>query len=119
MRINLTHAEIERHAYMNGDGLVAMLAENAADIETIEADFEQRLTDAFEAGKLEASEAELIAEIESLNVRLKNLGESLMRAHSLLDSTNAWLTGPNCKNAKGRDTFRKALRSDQLRIGRS
>jgi hypothetical protein len=111
--------EIERRAYIDGDGLVAMLAENAADIETIEADFEQRLADKFEEGKLEASDAELLAEIESLKGQLEAVRASLARTHSLLDATNAWLTGPNCKNAKGRDMFRKTLRSDQLRIGRS
>jgi hypothetical protein len=115
----MTYDEIERLAYIQGDGQVAMLAANAADVEDIEADFEERLSDKFEEGKLDASDAELLAEIESLKGRLKNVGESLMRAHSLLDSTNAWLTGPNCKNAKGRDMFRKALRSDQIRIGRS
>jgi len=119
MRLNLTHAEIERHAYIKGDVDMANYAALAGEAEAELDGIDERLTDSFEEGKLEASDAELLAEIDLLNGRLKNLGDSLMRAHSLLDSTNAWLTGPNCKNAKGRDMFRKALRSDQLRIGRS
>jgi aminoglycoside phosphotransferase (APT) family kinase protein len=93
----------------------ALAGEAEAELDGID----ERLTDSFEEGKLEASDAELLAEIESLKGQLEAVRASLARTHSLLDATNAWLTGPNCKNAKGRDMFRKALRSDQLRIGRS
>jgi hypothetical protein len=119
MRINLTHAEVERNAYIEGDVDMAKFAALTDDLEDEVLTFDERLDEKFDEGKLEASDAELVAEIKSLKADRDRVQIALNKAHMLIDASCNWLSSDKCKTVKSRDDFRKSLRADQLRVGRS
>jgi hypothetical protein len=110
--LHLTHDEIERRAFLAGDGLIASLAETAHDLQQENFDYANSQdilkTQAFEAGKLEGLGEDVQAAMTSLNAQVSSLQQQLTKATDLLGTCHAWLQGEPSKTIKDR---REAARS--------
>ena len=103
---HLSHQELERYAFLAGDGLTAALAETADDLEQENLDYvnnqDSLKTQAFEAGKLEGLGEDVQATITGLTQEAARLRGQLAKATELLGSCHAWLQGDQTKTIKGR-----------------
>jgi len=103
---HLSHQELERYAFLAGDGLTAALAETADDLEQQNLDYfnsqDALKTQAFEAGKLEGLGENVQATITGLNLQVAALRDQLAKAIALLGTCHAWLQGEQTKSIKGR-----------------
>ncbi len=110
--LHLTFDEIERRAFVAGDGLIASLAETAHDLQQENLDYansqESLKTAYFELGKLESLGEDIQAAMTSLNAQVSSLQQQLTKATGLLGTCHAWLQGEQTKTIKGR---REAARS--------
>ncbi|MFC6282566.1 MULTISPECIES: hypothetical protein [Polaromonas] len=118
---HLTHEEMERYAFLAGDGLIASLAEAAHDLEqenlTLANDQEYLKTASFEAGKLEGLCEDVKATITSLNTQISNLQAQLAKAVELLGTCHAWLRGEQGKTVKGRREAAQTLSTRMVSQG--
>ncbi|MBI2726208.1 MAG: hypothetical protein HYX42_08160 [Polaromonas sp.] len=109
----LTHDEIERRAFVAGDGLIASLAETAHDLQQENLDYANSQdilkTQAFEAGKLEGLGEDVQAAMTSLSAQVSGLQVQLAKAVELLGTCHAWLQGDQTKTIKGRREAAHAL----------
>ena len=109
----LTHDEIERRAFLAGDGLVASLAETAHDLEQENLHHINSLdgikSKAYEAGKLDALGQDVQAAMTSLNAQVSSLQQQLTKATELLGACHGWLQGDQTKTIKGRREAAHAL----------
>jgi len=103
---HLSHQELERYAFLAGDGLTAALAETAHDLEQQNLDYfnsqDALKTQAFEAGKLEGLGEDVQAAITGLTQQAATLRDQLAKAIALLGTCHAWLQGEQAKTIKGR-----------------
>lgn len=103
---HLSHQELERYAFLAGDGLTAALAETAHDLEQQNLDYfnsqDALKTQAFEAGKLEGLGEDVQAAITGLTQQAATLRDQLAKAIALLGTCHAWLQGEQTKTIKGR-----------------
>lgn len=103
---HLSHLELERYAFLAGDGLTAALAETAHDLEQQNLDYfnsqDALKTQAFEAGKLEGLGEDVQAAITGLTQEVTTLRDQLAKATALLGTCHAWLQGEQAKTVKGR-----------------
>lgn len=103
---HLSHRELERYAFLAGDGLTATLAETSDDLEQENLDYfnnqDALRTQAFEAGKLEGLGEDVHATITGLTQEAARLRDQLAKATELLGSCHAWLQGDQTKTIKGR-----------------
>lgn len=103
---HLSHQELERYAFLAGDGLTAALAETANDLEQQNLDYfnsqDALKTQAFEAGKLEGLGEDVQAAITRLTQQAGALRDQLAKAVALLGTCHAWLQGEQTKTIKGR-----------------
>lgn len=117
----LTHDEIERRAFVAGDGLIASLAETAHDLQQENLDYansqDTLKTQAFEAGKLEGLGEDVQATITSLNAQVSSLQQQLTKATELLGTCHAWLQGEQTKTIKGRREAAQALSTRMVSQG--
>ncbi|AYQ26568.1 hypothetical protein DT070_00050 [Polaromonas sp. SP1] len=104
--MHLSPQELERYAFMAGDGLVASLAETVNSLEqenTCYVTEQERLkAQAFEAGRLEGLGEDVQALITDLTAQVASLTDQLGMAGELLGSCHAWLQGDQARTAKGR-----------------
>lgn len=104
--LHLSHQELERYAFLAGDGLTASLAETAHDLEQENLDYfnsqDSLKAKAFEAGKLDGLGQDVQAVITDLNTQLSALQDQLAKATELLGTCHAWLQGDQAKTIKGR-----------------
>lgn len=117
----LTHDEIERRAFVAGDGLIASLAETAHDLHQENLDYansqDTLKTQAFEAGKLEGLGEDVQATITNLNTQLSELQHKVAKATELLGTCHAWLQGDQSKTIKGRREAAQALSTRMVSQG--
>ena len=104
--LHLSPQELERYAFLVGDGLVASLAETVDYLEQEKicyADEQERLrAQAFEAGKLEGLGEDVQAVVTDLTAQVASLTDQLRKAVDLLGFCHSWLQGDQTKTAKGR-----------------
>ncbi len=104
--LHLSHQELERYAFLAGDGLTASLAETAHDLEqenlTLTSNEDTLKAQAFEAGKLEGLGEDVQTAIANLNAQVSGLQDQLAKAVELLGTCHAWLQGEQAKTIKGR-----------------
>jgi len=109
----LTHDEIERRAFVAGDGLIALLAETAHDLQQENLDYankqESLKTASFELGKFEGLGEDVQAAMTSLNAQVSSLQQHLTTATELLGTCHAWLQGEQTKTVKGRREAAQSL----------
>ncbi len=117
----LTHDEIERRAFVAGDGLIASLAEAAHDLEqenlTLTSNEESLKVASFEAGKLVGLGEDVQAAMTSLNTQMSSLQQQLAKATELLGTCHAWLQGDQSKTIKGRREAAQALCTQMVSHG--
>lgn len=103
---HLSHQELERYAFLAGDGLTAALAETADDLEQQNLDSfnnqDALKTQAYEAGKLEGLGEDVQATITGLTQEATALRDQLGKAIALMGTCHAWLQGEQTKTIKGR-----------------
>lgn len=118
---HLSHRELERYAFLAGDGLTAALAETADDLEQENLDYfnnqDALRTQAFEAGKLDGLGEDVHATITELTQEAARLKEQLAKAIELLGSCHAWLQGEQTKTVKGRRQAAHALANQMTSRG--
>ena len=112
---NRTSAELERIAYIQGDGLLACFAAETDDLEQEVDGFDDRIEaakqESFEAGKREGMglvTADLFDDLERCVVDIK---ASHQRCRDNLQAVHEWLRGDDCKTVKSRQVFEKRLRA--------
>ena len=102
----LSHQELERYAFIAGDGPTAALAETADDLEQQNLDYfnsqDALKTQAFEAGKLEGLGEDVQAAISGLTQEATALRDQVAKSIALLGTCHAWLQGAQTKTIKGR-----------------
>lgn len=118
---HLSHQELERYAFIAGDGLTAALAETAHDLEQQNLDYfnsqDALKTRAFEAGKLEGLEKDIQAAITALTEEAAALRNQLAKATEVLGTCHAWLEGDQTKTVKGRREAAHSLANRMARQG--
>ncbi len=111
--LHLTHDEIERRAFLAGDGLIASLAETAHDLQQENLDYansqDTLKTQYFEAGRIDGRGEDVQAAMTSLNAQVSSLQQQLTKATELLGACHAWLQGEQTKTIKGRRESAHAL----------
>jgi hypothetical protein len=110
---NRTSAELERSAYIRGNGLLACFAAEADDLELQVDGFDDLIEAAkkgsFEDGKragLGLVAADLIEDLERSVVDIK---ASHQRCRTNLQAVYEWLRSDECKTVKSRQAFEKRL----------
>lgn len=118
---HLSHQELERCAFLAGDGLTAALAETADDLEQQNLDYfnsqDALRTQAFEAGKLEGLGEDVQTAITGLTQQATALRDQLAKAIALLGTCHAWLQGEQTKTLKGRRQAAHALANQMASQG--
>lgn len=118
---HLSLQELERYAFLAGDGLTAALAETADDLEQQNFDYfnnqEALQTQAFETGKLEGLGEDVQAAITGLTQQAAALRDQLAKAIALLGTCHAWLQGEQTKTIKGRRQAAHALANQMTSQG--
>ncbi|MES2400213.1 MAG: hypothetical protein V4573_09530 [Pseudomonadota bacterium] len=119
--MHLSHQELERYAFLAGDGLIASLAETAHDLEQENLDYfnsqDSLKAQAFEAGKLDGLGQDVQAVIADLNTQVSALQDQLAKATELLGTCHAWLQGDQAKTIKGRRQAVQALTNRMVSQG--
>ncbi|MES2363295.1 MAG: hypothetical protein V4646_16100 [Pseudomonadota bacterium] len=117
----LTHEELERRAFLAGDGLIASLAETAHNLEQENLNYfnthDTLKAQAFEAGKLEGLSEDVQAAMSSLNAQLSTMQNQLTQATELLGTCHAWLQGDQTKTVKGRRDAAQSLSTRMVSQG--
>lgn len=118
---HLSHQELERYAFLAGDGLTAALAETADDLEQQNLDYfnsqDVLKTQAFEAGKLEGLGEDVQATIAGLTQQAVALQDRLAKSIALLGTCHVWLQGEQTKTIKGRREAAHALANQMASQG--
>lgn len=118
---HLSHHELERYAFLAGDGLTAALAETADDLEQQNLEYyngqDALKTQAFEAGKLEGLGEDVQAAISGLTQEAAALRDQFANAIALLGTCHAWLQGEQAKTIKGRRQAAHALANQMTSQG--
>ncbi len=111
--MHLSHQELERYAFLAGDGLTASLAETAHDLEQENLHYlntqDSLKAQAFEAGQLDGLGQDVQAAITQLNEQVSSLQDKLAKATELLGTCHSWLQGEQGKTIKGRREAAQAL----------
>lgn len=119
--MHLSHQEIERYAFLAGDGLVASLAETAPDLEqenlTLTSSEDTLKAQAFEAGKLDGLGEDVQAIIPAMSDQVANLTKQLADATGLIGICHARLQGNQSKPLKGRREAAHSLASRMVSHG--
>jgi hypothetical protein len=110
---SLTPAELERFAYIQGNGLLACYAGDADDLEGQVEGFDDLIdaakTEAFEAGKREGIGLDTAEIIEDLERKVADLQASHQRCRNNLQAVYEWLRGEDSKTVKSRKAFEVRL----------
>lgn len=111
---NLTAAEVERYAYVQGNALLACYAGEFDDcdqqVEGFDDVLEAAKTEAFEEGKVTGMGLDTTVIIGDLENTVADLKASHQRCRDNLQATLAWLQGDGCKTVKDRKAFETKLR---------
>lgn len=109
----LTPAELERFAYMQGNGLLACYAAEADDLEDRVDGFDDLIDiakqESFEAGKQAGMALDAAQRIDALESELAELKASHQRCRNNLLGVYDWLRSDDCKTVKTRQAFEKRL----------
>lgn len=109
----LTPAELERFAYIQGNGLLACYAAEANDLEDQVDGFDDLIDaakqESFEAGKQAGMELNAAQRIDDLESELAALKASHQRCRNNLLGVYDWLHSDDCKTVKSRKAFEKRL----------
>lgn len=120
---HLSYQELERYAFLAGDGLTASLAEEAHDLDQVNTryagDQERLKAEAFEAGKVEGLGQDVQAVITELKLQITNQQDQLRKATELLGTSHAWLAGNQVSTVKGRREAAHALANRMVAHGLS
>lgn len=115
---SLTPAELERYAYIQGNGLLACYAANAEDLEGQVDGFDDLIEaakkEAFEAGKRAGMALDTAEIIEDLEHKLADLKASHQRCRDHLQAVCEWLRGEDSKTVKSRKAFEQRLQAALL-----
>jgi len=109
----LTPSELERFAYMQGDGLLACYAAEADDLEDRVDGFDDLIDaaklESFEAGKQAGMALDAAKRIDDLESELAELKASHQRCRNNLLGVYDWLRSDDCKTVKTRQAFEKRV----------
>lgn len=112
-RGQLTPAELERFAYMQGNGLLACYAAAADDLEAqvdgFDDLFDAATQESFEAGKQAGMALDAAKRIDDLESEVIKLKASHQRCRNNLLGVYDWLRSDDCKTVKTRQAFEKRL----------
>ena len=110
---SLTPAELERFAYIRGNGLLACYAAQSNDLEGQVDGFDDLIDaakkEAFEAGKREGIGLDPSEMIEDLERQVAEVKTSHQRCRTNLQAVYDWLRSDDCKTVKSRQAFEKRL----------
>ncbi len=110
---SLTSAELERFAYIRGNGMLACYFAQTDDLEGQVDGFDDLLDaakkDALEAGKREGLGIDPAEMIEDLERQVAELKTSHQRCRTNLQAVYDWLRSDDCKTVKSRQAFEKRL----------
>lgn len=113
---HLSPEELERYAFLAGDGLVASLAETATDLEQQNLHYQSTqdtlTTQAFEAGKLEGLGEDVQAVITDLTAQAAGLRDQLGKATELLGVIYARLLQEHTRTTKSRKALAQGLAAE-------
>lgn len=110
---SMTPAELERFAYIRGDGLLACYAAEADDLEEQVDGFDDLIDaakrEAFEAGKREGIGLDVAGMHEDHQRHVADLKSSHQNCRDNLQAVHDWLRSDDCKTVKSRLVFEKRL----------
>ena len=111
--VHLTPSELERFAYIQGNGLLACYAAEADDLESQVDGFDDLIDsakqEAFDSGKQAGLGLDAAQQIADLENELKDLRASHQRCRDNLQAVHDWLRSDDCKTVKSRQVFEKRL----------
>lgn len=109
----LTPSELERLAYIEGNGLLACCAAEADELEDQVDEFDDLIDTAkqesFEAGKQAGLALDAAQRIDDLESELAKLKASHQRCRNNLLGVYDWLRSDDCKTVKTRQAFEKRV----------
>ena len=115
---NLSHAEIERIAYLSGNTNLANFAANIEEFEALEDKREDELKAEYDRGFADGEMEGLGTDADAMISALREEVEALKVQHNQcrdnLQATLNWLNGKDCKTIKSRKAFEKQLRASLL-----